>query len=64
MGDLVALALYFSHTLPWGLNLGLIALVVNAAVLVVVSLARPGSFTPVAALPAGGIDPAETGDAL
>lgn len=64
VGDLVALALYFSHTLPWGLNLGLIALVVNAAVLVVVSLARPGSFTPVAALPTGGIDPAETEDAL
>lgn len=51
VGDLVALALYFTHTLPWGLNLGLIALVVNAIVLVVVSTARPGAFTPVAAQP-------------
>jgi SSS family solute:Na+ symporter len=51
VGDLVALVLYFTHTLPWGLNLGLIALVVNAVVLVVVSMARPGMFTPVAAQP-------------
>lgn len=38
VGDLIALSLYFAHVLPWGLNLGLVALGGNFLVTVVVSL--------------------------
>lgn len=48
IGDVVALSFYFLHVLPWGLNLGLIALLVNAVVMVLVSLANPGRTQPVA----------------
>lgn len=47
VGDIVALVFYFAHILPWGLNLGLVALVVNALVMVGVSLALPGTMVPV-----------------
>ncbi|WP_053958220.1 sodium:solute symporter family protein [Sulfobacillus thermosulfidooxidans] len=38
VGDIIALSLYFAHVLPWGLNLGLIALLGNFIVTVGVSL--------------------------
>ncbi len=47
VGDVVALSLYFSHVLPFGLNLGLIALVGNMVVTVIVSLLTPKPVVPV-----------------
>lgn len=46
-GDVAALAMYFAHLEPWGLNLGLVALVVNIILTVGVSLVTPGSRTPI-----------------
>ncbi len=53
-GDLAALAMYFAHLQPWGLNLGLVALVVNIILTAGVSLATPGERTPLVALKAAG----------
>ncbi len=41
LGDVIALTLYFSHVVPFGLNLGLIALAGNILVTVIVSLLTP-----------------------
>ncbi|NMP23093.1 sodium:solute symporter family protein [Sulfobacillus harzensis] len=46
-GDVAALAMYFGHMEPWGLNLGLLALVVNIVLTVGISLITPGTRTPI-----------------
>lgn len=49
-GDACALLFYFLHLEPWGLNLGLVALVVNILLTVLVSLLTKGEYTPVSQL--------------
>ena len=50
VGDIVALTLYFTHTTPWGWNLGLVALLANALLTVFVSLMTKGEHKPVVLL--------------
>ncbi len=52
VGDVAALTLYFAHSSPWGLNLGLVALGLNMVVTVIVSLLTKGTQRPVITLPA------------
>lgn len=47
VGDLLALTMYFAHMQPWTLNLGLVALIVNALLMVTISVITPGERTPI-----------------